>query len=80
MGDPRIASAAQANPLPEELEAVELPELGGLKVGFAMCLNRMCPNFGAYWGTEPGSDGTTDSRYEFGERSKDSVRGKTLIC
>ena len=40
----------------------------------------MCPNFGAYWGTEPGSDGTTDSRYEFGERSEDGVRGKTLIC
>ena len=64
--------------LPAELEPVALPEFGGLKVGFAMCLNRMCPNLGQHWGTEPGSDGRTDSRQGSGVSRPVLARGDVL--
>ena len=66
--------------VPVELEPVALPEFGGFKVGFAMCLNRMCPNFGQHWGTEPGSDGWTDSRYEFTDNIEDGLPAKKIVC
>ena len=45
-----------------------------------MCLNRMCVNFGAYFGTEPGSNGTTDSRYEIFDVVREGVPAKKLRC
>lgn len=69
-----------AHPLPEELAPIVLPELGGLRVSFAMCVNRMCPHFGLHYGTEEGSDGSSDSRYEIGDRTQDGVPGKKLVC
>ena len=69
-----------AHPLPEELAPIVLPELGGLRVSFAMCVNRMCPHFGLHYGTEEGSDGSSDSRYEIRDRTQDDVPGKKLVC
>ena len=51
------------HPLPEELAPAALPELGAFRISFAMCINRMCPNFGAQYGTEEGS-WCLDPRFE----------------
>ena len=45
-----------------------------------MCLNRMCVNFGQHYGTEPGSDGSTDSRYELTDGTEDGVPVKKIVC
>ena len=75
-----MASGSMMHPLPEELAPIVLPEFGGIRVSFAMCVNRMCRNFGLCYGTEEGSDGSTDSRYEIRDRTQDGVPGKKLVC
>ena len=42
--------------LPPALQSVRLPELGGIEVGWAMCRNRMCENFGVLYGSDAGGD------------------------
>ena len=68
MGAPGAVDSAAAETCRSELAPVRIPELGGMKVSFAMCVNRMCPNFGRHYGTELRSDGTTDSRYDTDSR------------
>ena len=45
-----------------------------------MRVNRMCENFGAYYGTEPGSDGSTCSRYEILDGTEDGVPVTKIKC
>ena len=53
----------ERSPIPPELQSSRLPEFGGLEVGWAMCRNRMCRNFGYLYGSDPGAGGT-DLRYD----------------
>ena len=39
--------------LPPALQSVRLPELGGTEVGWTMCRNRLCENYGILVTTHP---------------------------
>ena len=86
MGAPGIDSATAETLFRSELAPVRLPELGGMQVSFAMCVNRMCANFGRHYGTELRSDGATaarydkDSRYEILPRKKNQKKLKCRYC
>lgn len=43
------------------LQSVRLPEFGDVEIGFAMCRNRMCRNFGVLYGSD--GRGGADDRY-----------------
>ena len=60
------------NHVHRSIRPVTYPELGGVEVGWAMCRNRMCRNFGVFYGTQTDTDGN-DTCYNLEKNKYDET-------
>ena len=58
--------------VPRGLRPVKFRELGGIEVCWTMCRNRLCANFGVFYGTHTGTDGN-DICYDLERNAYDQI-------